>query len=713
MAQQVARAKPEGSHHDSPPQEKQDGGGAGYFTGFLQEYRPPERSQNYDILNSRYQIELGKPLPELNTRQATAYQVTDLLEPQHTVYALVCAIASSPRHDTIGTLMDNPHPNILHPLDAGVVRLSQNDESRFVIIHERPKGESLSAFLARVGPLGEEFITRVIIRPMAMAIRHMEECQLAHGRINPDNIFIKDTLVIGECVSEPCGYSQPFMFEPLERIQSHHAGKGSLNAQDYYALAVVVVHALFGAKHLSAYTRDTMIDTVLREGTYYTLIRGRSHPEAYDDFLRGMLHDIQSDRWNWKQLKPWLNGKRFNVLPPPSPTANIRPFEHNRKQVYTRRELAEDYFRDWVSIPSALRDSQFLHWMGVSLRNKPLAENIERIIESMSQLTVKEDVQFNELLMRIIILLDHEGPIRMYPLSFYPDSLPCLYLEYYRGDKTKELNLLLRFLEQNMVMFWVNLQKQGDTDELEQNIKKPLQAILERLDKMRVCMRNTGPGFGAERVLYELDPDLPCMSPLVIGKHVLTLEDLLTELDRLAPGMANKNNAIDNHIFAFIASRLGIQHAIRLRELENIPALANSRECIALRLISMAQYRCGNIKLYGLSHWMALQLLPIFSNVKSSTIRKLIQRKLKESASSGYVQVMAKEMLDSAFIDQDYRSFKHALFMYQDNIRRMESLQKSAHLEKRSNHLGLQIAKFMAYGIFLLTLFSVTKGGGI
>lgn len=693
---------------------EQDAAMAGYFANFLREYRPVDEPVTYDTVDNHYKVKLDEPLPQLNTKTANAYNVINLVEPENqSLYALVCLPGSVPRYDVIERLMQSPHPHLICPVAYDVVHLSQGNDSRLVIIHEKPQGQTLTEFLSKAAAPSEEYIIRNFITPLANVIHHMEKLGVSHGCINPNNIYVKTKVVLGECVTEPCGYSQPFTYEPLERIQAHPAGKGSMSSTDYYSLGVVVLFTLYGAKHFDSASRETMIKLMLHEGMYYALTHGKSHPEAFDDFLRGTLHDQRNDRWGWKQLQPWISGKRFNVLPPPSPTANTRPFEYNGKEIYTRRELAESFFNDWINIPAALQSNQFLHWINVSLRNKPLAENISRTIGTMSQLTIKDDLLFNEHLMRIILMLDPDGPIRMYPLSFYPDGLTSLYMEYFKNEQQKELNLLVHFLEQNMVMSWVNMQAKEDTDDEEEDTSSPVYVVLSRLDKMRVCLRNTGPGFGSERILYELEPEMPCLSPLLQGKYVDKLDDLLIELDRLSPSLIGQKSTIDNHIFAFLASKLGIQHSIRLRELENIPDLANNRECIALRLIAMAQYRCGNISLPGLSHFMALQLIPVFGKIRSRTIRTEIHKKLRESAATGYVQVMAKEMLDSAYIEQDYRGYIRAYNNFHQNIGRIISLQKGEFLMKRSDHLGVLIAKFAAYSIFCITLFALMRGGSI
>ncbi len=58
-----------------------------------------------------------------------------------------------------------------------------------------------------------------------------------------------------------------------------------------------------------------------------------------------------------------------------------------------------------------------------------------------------------------------------------------------------------------------------------------------KLERLRSIIRNAGLGFGIERMLYDLNPDMPCQSPLFAQWHVATLPALLKQLDRLAPAL--------------------------------------------------------------------------------------------------------------------------------------------------------------------------------
>ncbi len=123
----------------------------------------------------------------------------------------------------------------------------------------------------------------------------------------------------------------------------------------------------------------------MREGVYNALTGQKEMPEMFYDFFRGMLSQASKDRWNYRFLKPWLEGKRYNVLPPPQPQEAIRPFEFGGQLANTRRELAHILSMDWDKMAEPVGGGQITQWIAVSLRNKDLVEKVTRISRSAGE----------------------------------------------------------------------------------------------------------------------------------------------------------------------------------------------------------------------------------------------------------------------------------------------------------------------------------------
>lgn len=670
---------------------------------YLQHYTPPAPNITKDILSGRYKVEVNSPLPELNTKTARAYVAVDLMDSNKSMYALVCQHGTVQRHRAIQLLKGIEHPNLITLVVSGIVTLSQPDEERFVLFYIRPKGQKLSELLANLkSQLNENFISKNILGPVISAIGQLAELGLAHGAIRPDNIFYGEYPVLGDCASEPCGYSQPFYFETIDRMQTAPSAKGEGNiAQDYYALAILTLYLLYGPNHFSGFTQESLTRRILREGVYATLLRNKEPPELYSDLLRGLLSGNINERWNYRNLKQWIDGKRSNIMLPSQQTESLRPFEFAGTQCSTKKELAHVLYTNWTLTHEMMRTDQLIQWVTISLRSKELAEALKKIKRVLQETNIKNEVQASEQLMRMLLLFDPNGPIRLNNLCFNLDGIDALYIDLYNNKATNELRMLNKFIEHSMSNHWTDIQISGP----DYVMPEPINAISLKLDRVRLFIRSTGYGFGNERTIYELNPEMPCLSPLFHNKHAGTVLAVLTHLDRMAPRLYKEQDPIDTHIAAFIANRLGVIHDIKLHELIPHPSLATNSTMLALRLISMAQSKCGDAKFPGLCHWLALRIIPTFSIIKSRSLRSRLKALMLERAKTGYTQLMAELVIHSNYATVDVSGFGRAAQTYQYNIARIEHYRKEEVVEQHSVHLGHMIAMFFTYAVFILALY--------
>ena len=77
-------------------------------------------------------------------------------------------------------------------------------------------------------------------------------------------------------------------------------------------------------------------------------------------------------------------------------------------------------------------------------------------------------------------------------------------------------------------------------------------------------------GQGFERVIYELNPNIPCQSPLLETEYVYDMVEMLDAFERIA--IANPETLmepVDRHIAAFVVARMKGSIMTELRELQN------------------------------------------------------------------------------------------------------------------------------------------------
>ena len=674
----------------------------------LRAYQPPPQAGERDELEGRYKIDLNAPLPEYDRQTAQAFAATDSLAPKRLLFALVCKLGTLQRNPVIQALKNTPHPNILPLITAGIVPLSRPEEERFVILFERPKGRKLSSLIAASKSRPQfDFMCHYIIAPISQAIVHMSELGFPHGSINPDNIYFDNIAMLGPCVAEPCGYSQPFLYEPLERMQAMPAGKGEGSSpQDYYALAVVVLQIIYGGNHFNGLTREVLMRSIMREGAFNALTRQKDMPEVFYDFFRGLLSQYAHDRWGHKYLKAWLDGKRYNVMPPPPPSEAMRPFEFVEDTANTRREVAHLFSKHLDDVPEALISGHLAQWVNISLRNKELSEYLTRMTKSMNSAGKKNDSYLDEQIMRLIGIFDPHGPVRIKELSFHINGIGALWVELVNEQATGKLQLLIRFIELSMYQFLTEQSLKGLDDDEE----KDPDPIFAKLDRIRTIIRNKGLGFGIERVLYDLNPDMHCLSPLLKGRYVITLNALLRALDSISPTLGNGQDPIDAHMAAFIASKLNIQHEIKFSELETHPTLFRNQAIMALKLLASAQHKTGLSHLPGLTNWLAARVLPSLDVIRSKTLQKKLKSLVAEYARRNNTQKLADTMITSGYARAETVAFQQAIHSFKQNAIDILYYRKGDMLEVNSQRLGTIMAHYGALAALVLSFYLAMKG---
>ncbi len=671
--------------------------------GFLREYTAPPSTRTKDTLADQYQIDLTAPLPQFNTGKARAFSATNLDDGRE-MFALICEPGTIQRHGAIERTLMLRHPNLCNIAAAGIVELSQPAEERFVLFYERIKGQKLSTLLAGAkGKIPTNIIITRIIAPLTQALLALQEVGVTHGTLNPDNIYYDNIAVLGPCVTDPCGYNQPYYYELVERMQADVGGKGEFNASaDFYAMAVLVLQILAGTQMMERMPPPNLARAILRLGPFMALTGGRDVPEDFFDFMWGMLGSGINQRWTYRYLKPWLDGKHYNIIPSPAPTEGSKPYEGFGTEGASRREIAHLMRTNWDKTQEALKNAPLAQWVLMILRQKELSELIGRHAKTITESTAKNEVQRNEHICRLILILDENGPLQYSKIAFHIDGIATLFADLYLKQAQEELQLLAKFIEQNLILAWVDLQQVKEIE-----IPEHLSILISKLDRMRNMVRTSGLGFGMERLLYDLNPEMPCLSPLCRGRHITTMPELLKHLDKIAPSLGVTQDPIDEHIAAFLASKLVITNEIKLYDLASVPMIANNKALVALKLFAVAQHRSGNIDLTGLTHWIAQRALPSMQHLRSNTMRGRTLQMLLDEALEGRTQLLSDLLLDGEIVNADNNGFQKATVNYKRNADRIIAYKRGTNLDHDSANLGGIIAKIFAYTGLLLSMYNI------
>lgn len=668
----------------------------------LQAYTPLKDTTQVtpDRLHDRYTIHCGQPLAQFSYGNVRAYAVTDDKSTDLKLYAAVCDPARPYRYHVLKALEELEHPHLLRVIDHGIVKLSILGESRYVIVFERPEGRPLSELIAEGTRYGERQLIDQVLTPLASVITAFEGLGINHCRISPENIFVGEKVILGECICEPSGFSRNFFYEPIERLVTLPQGAGGGTTKiDTFDLGVLAVEMLFGFTRLKDFNKDAYTASILAHGSYNTLTAGQSFPDSLADFLVGTLNDNTDERWSSAQLNLWLGGKRFNLLKPSAPREASRPFEFDGEQFFSTRALAQSFFTKWETARGFVRDAKLDRWMEQGVHNKDAADAIRRAINATGGPDSKNPRQNSELLARIIIILDPTGPLRLEYLSFSPGGLGLLIADAMQAKKQKEMGLVRDALDFNLLGFWSERQAGHISDEAGDAIWK--------LQKQRHFLMLKGMGFGMERLMYDLNPHLPCMSASFIGNHISTLPDMLYTLDALAKTKGDGTSFIDRHLAAFVASHAGIMKEVAVKDLRHHAHLLQSPEILVMVILAKAQEKAGLKQLKGLSYWAALRILDLVKNIHSVQTRKQVCRDISAAAEHGHIGFVLQALLNMKVLNGDLAGFERAQKTFQVNRSRINELKNQQKIKARAENTGLTIASVVSMLMLAGSVYSV------
>ncbi len=663
--------------------------------------------QPSNTLNGRFRIDASQPIPTLDSLNAKAYHVTDERVASGELYALVCERGLPFRLQALRALEDMKSKFFTNVIAHGVMNVGLHHECRYVIILERPPQLTLAALLRQQKTLSERQIIKMLVVPLTILLHELTERKVCHGRIHLDSIYVdKDNpelIKLGECFTEPCGYSQPYYYETRERLTCNAAGKGEgSEGTDFFALGILILLCTLGGNPAQSIEKKAFIEKRLSLGSFNAFIGNRELPTMTEDLLKGLLADNPRDRWGQKQLESWLSGKKYNLLRPAPPREAPRPYIFEDILHFNRKHLAFSIQQHWGAAKKELRQNRLERWIELSVKLPDQASQLARIVSVTGGETGRLPTDDDDLVMKTIQQLDPEGPFRLLNMSTNVTGLGTMLADAFRQNKANEIHLLRRILESDLITTWADMFDNAPGYHASETVWF--------LEKRRHIFRLKTYGFGLERILYDLNPSLPCLSPLVHKHHVMNLRELLYSLNTVSDDKRRSSDPMDQHIAAFIGSRLDLLKE-KKGELQEFPQYRNSSSLRALSILATAQVRIGNPELPILSQWIAERIQPIIDLLHSRTTRRDVKEQIQRVANRGYLVGILKIVANIETIKDDQAAFERAAGRFQRNLLRIHKLNERGTLEQRATEMGHRFAFYLTFLLLTIRVLSEIRAG--
>lgn len=649
------------------------------------------RNHKPDLVAKRYTLKLDQSLPEFRSEFAAAFAVTDKSDKDNTeLYCLVFDQEAPIRLNTINTLQALSHTNFITPIASEIAYISTLNEYRFVVILSKPKGITLAEYIENPKSKAEEFIHSTLIAKCAPVLEQINNLQISHGRINPKNLYIDPTtnqITIGECVSCPPGYDQPMLYETADRAMNIPLGKGEGEiSADYYALGVVALFVQLGKVLEERYEDDSIIQEKLIKGTFNALLKNYELSPSMTDLYRGLLNDKSTMRWNGSQVRDWLKGKYFNLVRISPPIEATRSIMFNDLQYFSLEALAYALYRHWNISKKFLREDKLTKWVEGSVGNPELADKLRSV-----QKTTIIPRQFgsvfdndDELVICTLHLLNPYGPFQFRNISINLNAFGTVLSHAFSQKKTETIQILGMAFSHHLYGYLEAHSEKNSNSKLIWHLKNAMEFIPK-----------TGLGFGIERCLYELNPNLHCISPLVTSDYALTVPQLVEILN----GKCDKQDTypMDRHIAAFVASRLNVRNEIKIKGLSRHPKFSTNKYIQAAYILNLAQKDSGLKKLTGLTQALAKNLTSIAEMLHGKVHKKDFVDNINKVAKEGNVTSLYKTASDHYFILSDLQGFDEAKKKYLNLHIQLTKLKGNNTIANLGYHYGLRLSVVIAY----------------
>jgi hypothetical protein len=264
-----------------------------------------------------------------------------------------------------------------------------------------------------------------------------------------------------------------------------------------------------------------------------------------------------------------------------------------------------------------------------------------------------------------------------------------------------DLMLPQEILSARLPQFWCSRQAMAKGED---------QATIRFYDKMQRFMDDKRPGYGIERVAYEMMPGLQCLSPFIESRYVEQMKDLLPAIEFAVNAKTIDVSPVDRHIAAFIAVYdTNVDEGLLYTLIHSDPA---ARILGTLQLLAYVQEAFGPPSVPALMQLFGQQAKPVIERFRSRYTRTRMQAGLAAILKESNLRKLA-DYLDSADEQRrDAQRFQRARLEYQQTIKQLEKAEQQTQelnsTAKLAGHsVAVKIASLISSAIVGVTLFAM------
>jgi hypothetical protein len=599
-------------------------------------------------------------------------------------------------------------------LGRGAIKCPDHQE-RYTFIYENNLGAPLVPMTGE--PLAYGFKPDVVIdavlKPLVSMLQEMHNADLAHGGLRVDNLFDAGVLplqrvIVGDALTHIYLGSQPMIALPphLSIAQSTGRGLGS-PADDMYALGVIC--AILARSHdpMQGKTDDQIYMHKLDFGTFSTLIENERLPSNLLELLRGLLQDDADLRWGISDIFDWFEGKRTGHRQGNKKLKASRHIVLGSEKLLLPSMFAYFAARDVPGAVKLIESGEIKQWIRRSISDDKLDQRYDDALESGAEGAVGGSSRGPEWMVgRLCVAMEPTNPIFYKQLRLYPESFGPVLAELIINGQ--DVRPLVELINDQMVTYWMNMQPELPAD---------FNMMINRFEQCQQFIKQKSTGYGIERCVYFLAPEIHCLSPALKNFIVHTPEQLLVALNTLAERSDRPERILDRHMVAFISVK---DRKLVDRYLPDLATTDIHRQIAGtLGVLAAIQARGRMVPLPELTRWVCSWAQHTFERYHDRDIRTSLAKKIGELKDSGYLMKVMDTLFDHDRQKRDQYDYRVAVQeYYQLSVERIQLGEAMKHQDRFGTQAGRDLGALIAGIAMALTvagfiIMRLSQGGGL
>ena len=414
---------------------------------------------------------------------------------------------------------------------------------------------------------------------------------------------------------------------------------------------MTLLSLVLGRSPLPDKSPEEILALKMDKGSFYSLVSHNKVITGLLEPLRGLLNDDPVLRWTLEDCELWLGGRRLSPRPPEPPKRATRPFDFDGNEVWTARSLSLALSADTVAAHRLIDNGEVESWMRRALGEKNDTEML--VMEfNKSNVSGRGPRDIDLTFARCSMAISPDSPVRYKGVTMLPAGVGTALAE--SMFKKKNTALIGQIIGNNLCSHWTEL--------FTRRKMQPPAPVVD-LDHAKATMERNSFGYGIERVLYELDPTVPCLSPMLDKHYVLTAADLVRALEQVAPEKMRDNEPIDRHIAAFMMVRFKKLEDWLLKSLGDNQNAGKAAQA-QINILASLQEKMNQPVLPNLARWAAVLSQTAIDRLHNRFSREKMTRQIEEHVKAGSIIGIATVLDNTAIHSQDQYGYSVAQKRY-------------------------------------------------